>query len=106
MGEHKGNQYTKMEIAQNEPFPNTANKFAEQYKVSPATVKRAEKYADAVDSIEQTIPGLKQEILSGELDITKNDVISLSKLETKKQKRVINIQKVVEDKMSPTKKHL
>jgi hypothetical protein len=45
VGDHEGNQY--LERGQNEPLPKTAEKIAEQHHVSPATVKRAEKFAEA-----------------------------------------------------------
>ena len=55
VGEHKGNQYTNLEGAQNEHLPKTAEIIAEENNVSRETVKRAEKYADAVDTITSII---------------------------------------------------
>ncbi len=57
---------------QNDPFINTAEKIAEQHHISPATVKRAEKFADAVDKLPVKE---KEKILSGESNKTKKDII-------------------------------
>jgi DNA-binding transcriptional regulator YhcF (GntR family) len=42
-GEHTGNQYTRMELPQNEVVP-TSTKIATEQKVSRATVERAAEY--------------------------------------------------------------
>jgi hypothetical protein len=43
-----GNSNAEKQLAQNEPFVSTADKLAAQHGVSPATVKRAGQFADAV----------------------------------------------------------
>lgn len=64
-----------METGQNVPVPYTANRIAEQYKVSDKTVKRAEKFAEAVDKIAETAgQEVKQKILSREIDLTQKEV--------------------------------
>jgi hypothetical protein len=57
-----GGQLPRKGVGQNEPPLSTAEKIAEQHHVSPATVKRAEKFADAVDKLS---PEEKKEVLSG-----------------------------------------
>ena len=52
-GEHTGNQYT-VPRGNNFPLPKTAEKIGEQFNVSDRTVKNAEKFADAVDTIADT----------------------------------------------------
>lgn len=61
----------------NEPL-KTADRLADRLGVSPATVKRAATYANAVDLItERDGPGKRQEILSGEFK--QKDVIESAK---------------------------
>jgi hypothetical protein len=56
-GEHKGNQHTNtrkdddLESSQNEYFPKTHEVIADEHSVSPSTVQRAGKLADAVDQV-------------------------------------------------------
>jgi hypothetical protein len=57
---------------QNEHRQKTADKIAAQHHVSPATVKRAEKFADAVDKLS---PEEKAEVLAGKSDKTKQEII-------------------------------
>lgn len=45
----------KSEKAQSEPFHSTASKIASEHGVSPATVKRAGKFAEAVDTLKDKI---------------------------------------------------
>lgn len=60
------------------PPPKTAEAIAKQHNVSEKTVKRAEKFADALDRIETIAPEVKQEILQGRAEVTKNEVIELA----------------------------
>ncbi len=65
----KGNQHTvkKDAISQNVPNPRTAEKIAEQNKVSHMMVKRAEKFANAVDEVAKNTGIDAQKILSGDI---------------------------------------
>ncbi len=99
------NQYTKVELAQNDPVPNekdnylssethdqfcitnnhnlqvkksTAEIIAKEQKVSPATVKRSYQYSQAIDTIGNTCgEEIKQKILKEEIRVTKEEVIPL-----------------------------
>ena len=55
-----------------------ALKVAKQYNVSPRTIKRDGKYADAVDAIERAAPGIRETILSGKSGISKKDIMDLA----------------------------
>jgi phage N-6-adenine-methyltransferase len=78
-GEHTGNQYT-MERANNLPLPKTAERIAEQFNVSHQTVKNAEKFADAVDTIADTYGGeAKQKILSGATKLPQKAITETAK---------------------------
>jgi hypothetical protein len=54
-GDRKSEDFTKNvepeSKVQNAPLKTSAQKIAEQVKVNPSTVKRAEKFADAVDKV-------------------------------------------------------
>lgn len=53
---------------------STAEILAEEYNVSPATIRRDGEFAKAVDRIAQENPHLKNEILSGKSPITKKEI--------------------------------
>jgi hypothetical protein len=67
---------------------STAKKIAEQTKVNPSTVKRAEKFADAVDKVAENTGINPQKILSGQISATRKDILDVSKLEPEIQKKV------------------
>ena len=78
-GEHTGNQYT-MERGNNFPLPKTAEKIGEQFNVSDRTVKNAEKFADAVDTIADTYGDeAKQNILSGVVKLPQKVITQTAK---------------------------
>lgn len=89
--EHGGDRKSEKDKSsgQNVHLKKTAQKIAKQYKIDEKTVRRAEKYADAVDTLDKNVSGIKHEILSGTLDITQGDIIKLSKIDIKNQKKVI-----------------
>jgi len=58
---------------QNDP-PKTADKLAQQYSVSPATVKRAGQYAAAVETINAAAPGFSASVNAGEA-LTRQEVV-------------------------------
>lgn len=66
------NQYEQRD--QNDPSAKTADKIAAQHGVSPATVKRAGQFADAVERIEHAAPGFTESVLSGN-NLSRQDVV-------------------------------
>ncbi|MDD4984514.1 MAG: hypothetical protein PHQ43_01805 [Dehalococcoidales bacterium] len=52
----KGNQYTKSGEVQNDPHQSTAEIIAAEHGISPATVKRAGKFAEAVEEQREAHP--------------------------------------------------
>ena len=80
----KGNQYAKSGGDHFDHHQKTADKIANQYGVGRETVKRAEKFADGVDNISKAKPEMKEEILSGQTDFTKQEISSFSKVEPEK----------------------
>lgn len=67
---------------------STAKKIAEQSSVGEATVKRAEKFADAVDKVAENTGINPQKILSGQINASRRDIQTVSKLEPGIQKKV------------------
>jgi hypothetical protein len=66
----------------------TVRKIAEQSKVNPSTVQRAEKFADAVDIVAKNTGINPQKILSEEINSARKDIQDVSKMEPAKQKKV------------------
>jgi len=70
----KGNNQHNVVGDQNDPQPpgqKTAELLGRQYNVSAPTIKRDEKFADALNAISETSPEAKRSILSGETEVTK-----------------------------------
>ena len=70
------NQHSEVEC-QNDTQPqahSTAKKLAEKYNVSPRTITRDSKLADALLAIGEVSPEAKQSILSGETKITRKEL--------------------------------
>lgn len=87
------NQY-KEQSRQNVESANTSQKIGEQYNVSSRTVERAEKFADGVDNISKAKPEMKEEILSGKSDFTKQEVSSFANVkEEEVEKKLEEIKK-------------
>lgn len=92
-GGDRGNQYTKLARAQNEPRPKqrTYEQIAKEHGVGNMTVKRAEKFAKGVDAVEAALPGAKEKLLSGSVSIPKSVVASIPQLEEEEKKSVIEM---------------
>lgn len=73
VGEHKGNQHTKMENHQNDGIP-TAERLAQQHGVSKATIERDGKFAEAVEVL-----GLQSEVAAGAVDAPKQTIVQAAK---------------------------
>ncbi len=74
----------------NEAPDTTAERLAEQYKVSPATIKRDGYFAAAVDTLAENVgPEVRQDILAGDSPLGKGDIIALAKAEPEQQREVL-----------------
>lgn len=63
IGAPEGNKNAQKQCPQNKDIDNTkrtVEKIAEQHKVSKATVERAEKFAEAIDTIAETARSIKR----------------------------------------------
>jgi hypothetical protein len=83
VGEHKGNQHSKLECAQNEHIPKlrTVDKIAHEIGVGKETVKRPETFSKGVDALREVSPEAADKVLEGKSKITKTEVADLAKSE-------------------------
>ena len=79
VGEHTGNQYSKLESGKMYHIPKTSQQIADQHGVSEKTIRNAEVFADGLDRLDSMEPGIKREILQGKVKITKGEVMELGK---------------------------
>ena len=73
-GAPSGNSNAAKQTDQNDPVVSTADKLATDYGISPATVKRAGQYADAVETINSVAPGFTATVNAGEAP-TRQEVV-------------------------------
>lgn len=74
---------------QNVHFIPTAQAIAEDYGVDEKTIRRDADYAKAIDTIgEQVGEDVKHQILSGELPVTKKDVVKLAQMPEEKRQAI------------------
>ena len=86
IAEFHGNQYTlsgESGMGQNDPHQKkkhgTRTQVAEETQTSESFVKRADLYARGVDAVDALFPGMKDEILSGAIPTTAEEVMSMAK---------------------------
>lgn len=80
------------EMGQNGPFRSkpTYEKIADELKIGVNTVKRAEKYVNAIEDIERSVgKEITDKIVSGDLKISKQDIIKIGELDPFEQEKVI-----------------
>lgn len=86
----KGNQYTESASGNNYQ-KQTADRIAEQYGVTEKTIRNDAAYAAAVDALaDATGEDVRQQVLTGELPVTKKDIVALAAQSVEKQKAVIS----------------
>ena len=85
-----GNQYTESGGGQNVHHQKTAERVAKEYNVSEKTIRRDAEYARAIDTIAvEAGEEVKQQILSGELPMTKKDVVELARMPVEERQEII-----------------
>lgn len=97
---HGGDRKTEEKSSpQNGDLIKTAEEIAKEYKVGKNTVERAATFANAIDTIEQTVgQQAKEEILNREVDLTRQEVIEIAQLEPEIQKDIFTELKKEEGK--------
>lgn len=95
IGEHKGNQYTKVETGQNVHFPDrrtsrdgTAGEIGREFGIDGKSVRRAEKFAKGVDAVKAFSTDAAEKILSGKSGMTKSTVRVIASLPEKQQEEI------------------
>ena len=87
------NQYS--EKGQNDPFHPTAQRLAEEYKVSEPTIKRDAAFAQAVDTLTSRLgEDVRQKILSRDAELNKGETVRLAQIanfEPEKAKGLLEI---------------
>ena len=73
-GAQAGNSNAEKQKDQIDPVVSTAEKLATEHGVSPATVKRAGQFADAVEAINKAAPGFTASVNAGEAP-TRQEVV-------------------------------
>jgi hypothetical protein len=86
-------------MGQNDPPRDhgTRSVVARESNTSESYVKRADLYARGVDACETVVPGMKDEILSGAISTTAEEVMSMAKMSPE------DIKKLAEDLRLPRK---
>lgn len=90
------NQHTKKEVRCNmltePPFDETAcrtrERLGEEYRICDGTVYKYGIYAHALDSLSQSVPELVPKILSGEIKISHENTVELSRLSGQEVRRL------------------
>lgn len=82
----------KSEKHQNDVFHSNdvAKQIAQEQKVGYATVQRAAAFAKGVDMADEVAPGIRQEILSGEIKATEKDIKEFVAAEPDKRPAIID----------------
>ena len=58
----------------------TCERIAVEYGVGSATVRRAEKYSRGIDAAEEAVPGAQEEILTGHIKATDEQIVALASI--------------------------
>ena len=75
------NQYVDLGVAQNGPPPKhrgTAERLARELGIGRNTVKRAEKISDGLAAADEESPGIRRDILAGEIRPLKKEIMAIA----------------------------
>lgn len=80
----RGNQHTVLAVGQNSPLPKekthqTRKRIADETGTTQAYVKYADQFAKGVDAADEVVPGIKEEILSGQIKKPAYEVAAIAK---------------------------
>lgn len=83
VGEHKGNQYTKVECTKNTDIPKPQGRVTEQIAkelgVNRDTILNAGNFVDGLDAAEAVVPGFKDDVLTGAVKAQKQEIAAMRK---------------------------
>ena len=68
------------QIKRNHSEKRTCERIAVEHGVGSATVRRAEKYSRGIDAAEEAVPGAQEEILTGHIKTTDEQIVALASI--------------------------
>ena len=89
----RGNQYTNLVVGQNSPVPSThvtRHKIADESGVTESFVKYAGQYSDGISAAEEVAPGFRQEVLSGKIKPTQQEMRTIAKAEPEERRSIMD----------------
>lgn len=78
-GTRRGDDFSSDQFGHLKNGKKTRKKIAEETKTSEGYVARAENFAKGVDAADEVIPGIKEEILSGKIKKTADEIAAIAK---------------------------
>ncbi len=66
----------------------TASRIAKEMGVTHATVERAEKFVQGMDAAEEVLPGISREIISGQINPTREQVTAIAKAPIEERRKL------------------
>lgn len=100
-GGERGNQYTKAASPQNGNLPKSekaCERIARENNVSKNTVLRAESFSKAVDIADESVPGIRSDILSGKLKPTEAEIRAIVQAEPDAREAIVKELRQPKDK--------
>ena len=67
----------------------TCERIAVEHGVGSATVRRAEKYSRGIDAAEEAVPGAQEEILTGHIKATDEQIVALASIPKKEHPAIL-----------------
>ena len=67
----------------------TCERIAVEHGVGSATVRRAEKYSRGIDAAEEAVPGAQEEILTGHIKATDEQIVALASIPKKERPAIL-----------------
>ena len=92
VGGQPGNCNPVKRCAQNEHIVSekrTCERIAKEHGVGHATVQRAEKYAKGIDAAEEAVPGAQEEILTGHIKATDEQIVALASISKEERPAIL-----------------
>lgn len=83
MGAPLGSKHGIRKCGQNDHIDSekrTCERIAVEHGVGSATVRRAEKYSRGIDAAEEAVPGAQEEILTGHIKATDEQIVALASI--------------------------
>ena len=85
------------------PHQSTRSKIAEETKTTEAYVRQSDEFARGVDAADEILPGIKNQMLSGNLNVPKSEVTAIARLPVEQRKEAVELLLVPKDKRDKSK---